>query len=63
MRYLFSLMEKDFDKEMHVLTGLWDEHGHPIVRMKFSVEKKNPIGFGRNDEWLTQSTPNTNSPS
>ncbi len=49
-KYIFQMLEKDFDKEIHELTGLWDVKGHPIVRWKYRVTYKNPIGFGRDKE-------------
>ena len=46
--YLFRMTEAKFDKDVHVLTGLFDEYAHPIVRMKYPTVQRREIGFGRN---------------
>lgn len=55
--YLFSMLEKDFNKDIHEVTGLWDKDGRPIVRMKYETERKFPIGFGRHIEWNSYHQP------
>lgn len=51
--YVFGVMEEDFDRRIHALTGLIDIHENPIVRM---VAPKRPIGFGRDREWPKETT-------
>jgi hypothetical protein len=45
------MTEKDFNDKIHVLTGLIDDKGCPIVRMLFDDDKRYPIGFGKDKEW------------
>lgn len=47
-------MEKDFNPDVHTLTGLLDDRGLPILRQSSPESPKgHPVGFG---SWLTTST-------
>ena len=68
MPYILEMMEKDFDEEIHTLTGLIDKNQRPIVRTKYEDEKNYPLGFGRHNEWRTfdlaaVTSPDTSRPS
>jgi hypothetical protein len=47
--YLFGVDDDDFDEDVHVVTGLLDEHEWPICRRQTPCGP--PIGFGRDKEW------------
>lgn len=52
MSYLFGLMEKDFDDNRHVLTGLFDVNEYPIVKeLENDDSPEVPCGFGYHDIW------------